>query len=187
MSTSPVYQQAAALVNMMSDDERDRMSAYLDSIRSVKAEHQPVAKTDLFVPLNALVGFIESIGGTSPAAGVLQRLSLFRHNKAKLDQTWKWVRTLAKSRPEQESLFLLGCKCLCSRMITPGLPYFNPKTRRVSVFRYRSVGMTELLPNIDKVPEAVEFMFPGYAQAGLLLAVATRKLGKVTNKSALRS
>lgn len=179
MSTNPLYQQAVALVGMMEDEEREKLAAYIDSLRPQEHASAP-ATLDVYDPVDILVEFISDGGGKTPPNRVLTKSRQFLQNRWRIELAWSWVCGVAKLKIERKSLFLFGCKCLRNHMFSVGLPIFmDKKTGKMVPIRFKSVGLYEMLSNLDHLPDAVEAAFPDYTRSGLILGVA---LGNVSKK-----
>lgn len=157
---SQTYNQAKDAIQQLTRDERIALKAFLDSLVNTGSANVAVETGQSDGPriiIAQLLRFLGGVGATVelPRASSIDRVVTNPVGKGalpKLERLWEFVAANANTRFDREALLQIGLSCLYDQLCT----------------WMDSVGLNEMLRNIDNVPSSLDANFPGYAESGML-------------------
>jgi hypothetical protein len=147
-------------VRKLTRDEKIALRAYLGSLINTGSSSVAVETSQSDGPrviVAQLLRFLISVGANveQPSAMAIDRVVTSPTGKGalpKFERLWEFITAHASKRFDREALLQVGFRCqydqLCSWM--------------------DSVGLNEMLRNIDTVATSLDANFPGYAESGML-------------------
>ena len=177
MSDKDLYARSVRLIRQMSPEYRDKLCAYMKSLKPPQASQQIDQPVDIDTALHVIKVHLARRGVDTSHIAIIKNSSRFDHCRVKIQFAWDWCKKQSKNKIERNSIFLLACRCLEDFLTITGVPTFydgdpnKPYNRKL-----KSVGLYDIAMYADFIPQAVEVSFPGYTKSGLLKHVALRSI-----------